>query len=86
MIYQLPNGKIIRLSLEEFLNLSDEEITYIESLDIGESASTPWTGSALPERGRRMNIESYEESDIEPGDITFDDIDDDMGFLDELEN
>jgi hypothetical protein len=86
LIYQLPNGKIIRLSLEEFLNLSDEDITYIESLDIGESASTPWTGSSLPERGRTMNIESYEESDIEPGDITFDDIDDDIGFLDELEN
>ncbi len=26
MLYQLPNGKVMRISLEEYLSLSDEEL------------------------------------------------------------
>ena len=53
---------------------------------MGDSASTPWIGSSLPERGSKMNIESYEESDMNTGDISFNDPDDGLDFLDELES
>lgn len=70
MIYQLPNGKIIRITLEEYLDLSDEEITYLVSLDCGESAANPWLGSSLPYNPKRFEIEDYEESS-EVGDASF---------------
>jgi hypothetical protein len=84
LIYQLPNGKVLRLTVEEYLELSDEEIRYVISMDIGESASTPWTGSVLPEKGRKMTMESYEESEDVTGSISFDELDLDMDFLDDL--
>ena len=32
MIYQLPNGRIIELSLEQFLNMNDAEINELNGL------------------------------------------------------
>ena len=32
MIYQLPNGRIIELSIEEYLSLSDDEIRDLNGL------------------------------------------------------
>ena len=36
MLYQLPNGKIIFLTIEQFLDLTDEDIQYMISVDFGE--------------------------------------------------
>lgn len=70
MIYQLPNGKCIRLSIEEYLELSEEDIKYIESLDVGESAVNPWLDSPLSKKGKLFKVEDYEENDIK-GDVDF---------------
>ena len=33
MIYQLPNGRIIELTLEQFLDMTDEELKDLNGLD-----------------------------------------------------
>lgn len=53
------------MSLEEYLELTDEEINYIVSLDFGESATNPWTGSVLPSNSKslKLEIESQDEDE-----------------------
>ena len=36
MLYQLPNGKVVFLTIEEYLDLTDEDIQYLMALDFGE--------------------------------------------------
>lgn len=40
MLYQLPNGKVINISMEDYFNLTDEDIQYLISVDAGEHLST----------------------------------------------
>jgi hypothetical protein len=47
MLYQLPNGKVVNLSIEEFLDLTDLDIQYLMSLDYGEHIIDPFQGSAV---------------------------------------
>lgn len=47
MLYQLPNGKVIHISIEEFLDLTDEDIQYLMSIDYGEYIKNPFSGSAV---------------------------------------
>jgi hypothetical protein len=47
MFYQLPNGKVIEMSTEQFVELSDEEIEYLLAYNYGESLENPWFGSAI---------------------------------------
>lgn len=35
MIYQLPNGKIINISIEAYLKMSDEDIRYLNESEFG---------------------------------------------------
>ena len=52
MLYQLPNGKVVHLSIEDYLNLTDKDIQYLLSINAGEYMNSPWTESAIS-RGRR---------------------------------
>lgn len=61
VIYQLPNGKIIRLTLEEYLDLSDEDIVYLVSIDFGESAQSPWIGSVLPHNTKSKDFDAFDD-------------------------
>jgi hypothetical protein len=47
MLYQLANGKVIYISIEQFLELSDQDIQYMMSIDYGEYAPNPFTDSAI---------------------------------------
>jgi hypothetical protein len=47
MLYQLSNGKVVHLSIEEYLNLTDDDIQYLIALDFGENIQNPFTGSAV---------------------------------------
>lgn len=76
LIYQLPNGKVIKITVEEFLDLTDEEIIYIVSLDLGESANTPWLGSSLPSNKKNTSMDFYDDFEDSQGrEISFDDLD-----------
>ena len=36
MLYQLPNGRVLYLSIEEYLAISDEELMYLSATQVGE--------------------------------------------------
>lgn len=39
MMYQLPNGQVIHLSIEEYLSVSDEELNSLANCGYGEDPS-----------------------------------------------
>lgn len=47
MNYQLPNGKVIYISIEEYLSLTDEDIQHLIALDYGDVITNPFSGSAV---------------------------------------
>lgn len=81
MQYQLPNGKVIHLTTEEFLDLTDEDIQYLMSIDYGEHIRDPFTGSAIDNNRKEkyydfefIPTDDEEVNDIISDDIPFDDI------------
>jgi hypothetical protein len=62
MLYQLPNGKAIYLSLEEYLDLEPEDIQYLISLNLGEQPNDFLFGSVI-----KKGIYKKEEPDFEEG-------------------
>jgi len=61
MIFQLPNGKIIHLSVEEYLHLTDEDIQYIVSTGYGLEPTNPFYSSAInkPIKEKNPKVDDY---------------------------
>lgn len=81
MLYQLPNGKVVHLTIEEYLDLTNEDIQYLMSIDYGEHIRDPFTGSAVEKNTKEKYydfeflLEDEEDiNDIPSDDIPFDDI------------
>jgi hypothetical protein len=83
MLYQLPNGKVIYLTIEQYLELSDEDITYMVSTGYGEYTLNPFTDSAVVENTKEKyydfdylpsDDEIENQNDIISDDTPFDDI------------
>lgn len=82
MFYQLPNGKVINITIEEYLDLTDEDVQYLMSMDYGEYIRNPFTGSAVDDNKKEkhydfddfVSIEDENINDIISDDIPFDDI------------
>ena len=64
ILYQLPNGKSIYITVEEFLNLTDADIQYLLSINYGESILDPFYGSAVEQN----KTEKYYDFDYLPND------------------
>jgi len=47
MLFQLPNGKVIEISTEQFVEMSDEELEYLIAYNYGDAVEDPWFGSVL---------------------------------------
>lgn len=47
MFYQLPNGKVIEISTEQYLEMSDEDFEYLLAYNHGDVVENPWHGSIL---------------------------------------
>jgi hypothetical protein len=47
LLFQLPTGKTVYLTIEEYLDLNDLDIQYLISIDYGESILNPFSGSAV---------------------------------------
>jgi hypothetical protein len=75
MQYQLPNGKVIHLSVEEFLDLTDEDIQYLMSIDYGEHIRDPFTGSAVENntRDKYYDFDFLSQDDEDLNDVISDD-------------
>ncbi len=88
MQYQLPNGKVVNLSIEEYLDLTDEDVQYLMSLDYGEHILDPFTGSAVEKNKQEKYydfdylIDDESDDDVISDDDPFDDIIDLTGPLD----
>jgi hypothetical protein len=39
MIYQLPNGRIVKISIETYLRMTDEDLKYLNEINIGSSGN-----------------------------------------------
>jgi len=57
MLYQLPNGKVVHLTLDQYLNLTDEDVQYLVSLDYGSVIHSPWTESAVIDNSKQVEEE-----------------------------
>ncbi len=66
MLYQLPTGKVIEISTEQYLEMSDEELEYLIAYNYGDTLEDPWFGSILK---KREQASSNDEEEISP-DIT----------------
>jgi hypothetical protein len=49
MQYQLPNGRVINITIEQYLSMSDNDIQYMLCTNAGEVIHNPFTSSALDE-------------------------------------
>jgi hypothetical protein len=47
MLYQLPNGKAIEISTEQYLDMTDEDFEYLMAYNYGEIQEDPWFGSVI---------------------------------------
>lgn len=67
MIYQLANGKVIHLSIEEYLQLTDDDMKLLISANAGESILDPFQGSVLEDnvKGKVEYIDDLDDYSIE---------------------
>lgn len=72
MLYQLQNGKVIFLSIEEYLDLTDEDIQYLMALDAGEHIIDPFSGSAMKKNTKKRHYDFDESIDDTASDESFD--------------
>ncbi len=54
MLYSLPNGKVIEISVEQYLDMEDEEFEYLLSINYGEPIEDPFFGSILESKTKTV--------------------------------
>ena len=74
MQYQLPNGKVIYLSIEQFLEMTDQDIQFLMSIDHGVHIVDPFTGSAVEDTTYKEFDFSYLPNDENEENDAFNDI------------
>jgi hypothetical protein len=55
MLYQLPNGKVIEISTEQYVEMSDEELEYLIAYNYGDVMEDPWFGSVLSKKDNTIS-------------------------------
>jgi hypothetical protein len=75
MIYQLTSGKVIEISIEQYLQMTDEDIEYFIAYEVGEFYENPFSNSALNDKNIIDDI--YDPIDQVYNDKSLD-IDDDL--------
>ena len=83
MLYQLPNGKVIHMSIDEYLSLTDDDVRFLVSVNAGETIINPFQGSVLQDN-IKADVEYEEEEVLEETDITIFDIDEEKTLNDFL--
>lgn len=84
MLYNLPTGKVIEISVQQFLDLTDEEFEYLISIDYGEVIENPFFGSILKKPDSLEN-KIEDSSLIVKKDIIIEEIDNSIDFYPEEE-
>lgn len=75
VLYNLPNGKTIYLTIEEYLNLTDDDIQYLIAIRAGNTLPT-FFDSALHDKPLKVQGTSDEvlDTDYLPDDLKDDDV------------
>ena len=60
MYYQLPNGRVIEMSTEQYLDMSDEELEYLIAFNYGDIYENPWHGSILSKHDTTSHDDNIE--------------------------
>lgn len=47
MFYQLSTGKVVEISVEQYFEMSDEDVEYLIAFNYGNDFENPWIGSIL---------------------------------------
>jgi hypothetical protein len=47
LLYQLPNGKVIEMTIEQYIELTDEDLEYIIAFNYGEFIENIWSDSII---------------------------------------
>lgn len=66
MKYQLPSGKVVHLTVEQYLDMTDADIDYIVRMNAGEYISSPFHGSVIKNTKKSEKEEIDKEIDYEP--------------------
>lgn len=61
IVYQLPSGKIVYLTVEQFLRLTDDDVKYLDDSHIGSSGNNPFR--KLPYSSKDKFVEDLKEED-----------------------
>lgn len=64
MLYQLPDGRVIELSTEQYFDMSDEELRSLISTNYGENIENPFFGSVLQKPGAMVADEEEAIEDL----------------------
>ena len=75
MIYQLTSGKVIEISIEQYIHMTDEDIEYFIAYEVCEFYENPFSNSALNDKNVIDDI--YDPIDQVYNDKSLD-IDDDL--------
>ena len=62
MLYQLPNGKCVEISVEQYLRMSDEELDMYMAFNSGEEVNDPFALSVLR---HGPSVEKVEDDDLD---------------------
>lgn len=67
MLYQLPNGRSVELSLEKFLKMTDQDLKDLGTFNDGETVNDPFALSVLRYGSTCVDddIDDIEEDEIE---------------------
>ena len=86
MQYQLPNGKVINISINEYLNMTDDILEYYIASHAGETMNNPFTGSVLSENVKEKTYDfQFLKEEEESKEISFEDLsEDDIKNLEEM--
>lgn len=56
MLYQLPNGRTIEMSVEQYLDMTDDDFEYLIAHNFGDELEDPWFGSVLNKPSSAVDI------------------------------
>jgi hypothetical protein len=73
MLYQLPNGKVVQLTVDEYLSLTEKDIQYLLSVNAGDYMTNPWSGSVIHIKEEQIIDDEEEIEESEQPECYFDD-------------